>query len=209
MKVFVADGRDEIGKFRGVVRAFPQIWGGLVLDVGCRSGNLKCALPNGKTRYCGIDLYPPADVIADVEGGLPFGHAAFDTVVALDLLEHTDDIYQAFGELCRVTKRYLLISLPNGYEIRARFRFLFGRRLSGKYGLPPEPPHDRHRWLFSFREARNFIHTRRQEHKFELVAEGSLVGRRRSFLAGRMAVSQFPNLLSRWYLALLQKRRTN
>ncbi len=205
MKVFLTAGRDELGKFQGVVRAFPEIWDGLVLDVGCRSRNLKCALPDGKAHYCGVDLYPPADVLGDLEGDLPFGNGSFDTVVALDVLEHTDNIYKAFSELCRVTKRHLLISLPNAYEIRARVKFLFGQRLSGKYGLPPEPPDDRHRWVFSFREARNFVHRRREEHKFELVVEGSLVGHRRSFLIGRMAVSQFPNLLSRWYLALLHR----
>jgi SAM-dependent methyltransferase len=206
MNVFLCPKRDEMGKFQGVVQAFPTIWEGSILDVGCRSTHLKRALPDGRVRYCGVDLFPPAHVVGNVEVGLPFADTSFDVVVALDVLEHTDDIYKAFGELCRVARRHVLCSLPNAYEVKSRIKFVLGQRLSGKYGLPLEPPGDRHRWLFSFLEARTFTHGMARRYAWEVRAEGCMVGPRRGSVGVGRIVSLFPNLLSPLYIALLEKK---
>lgn len=205
MRVFVCPQPDEAGKFRGVVSAFQNIWAGRVLDIGCRSGHLKDALWNSGKRveYCGLDIYPPADVIADLEKGLPFNDKEFDVVVALDVLEHTDDIYKAFDETCRVSRKFIVITLPNAYELKARIKFLLGLPLSGKYGLPPEPPADRHRWLFSFVEAKRFVQDRAKRVGFIVKDEGCLIGPCRANTVGKLLVKRFPNLFSPWYLALL------
>jgi len=65
MRVFLCSQPDEAGKFDGVVGAFPDIWEGCILDVGCWSGNLKHVLEERsvRVRYLGLDLSPPADVI--------------------------------------------------------------------------------------------------------------------------------------------------
>jgi SAM-dependent methyltransferase len=207
VKVFLTTSQDEMGKFRGVVQAFPDIWDGLVLDVGCRSGNLKRAIVDRSgMRYWGLDLSPAADVIGNLETGLPFRNASFDAVIAMDVLEHVDNIYKAFDELCRVASNYVLIVLPNAYELPCRIKFLLGQRLSGKYGLPLTPPNDRHRWLFSLREAKAFTGAMGERHRFEVMAEGYLVGPRRGFAVGRLMISLFPNLLSPWYVALLHRK---
>lgn len=49
----------------------------------------------------------------DLELGRPFMDAFFDTVVALDALEYTDHIYEAFAELFRAVHQYVLIALRN------------------------------------------------------------------------------------------------
>lgn len=203
MKVFICPKPGEDGKFQAVVKAFPSIWTGSILDVGCRSGKLKDALPKKNARYCGLDLSPPANIIGNLEEGLAFKDKSFDVVVALDVLEHTDNIWAAFRELCRVAKQYCVITLPNAYELKSRVNFLLGRRLSGKYGLPVEPVVDRHRWLFSLWEARNFIHAVGKQCGFRVTDEGCLVGPKRGSIASRLMVSMWPNLLSPWYLALL------
>jgi SAM-dependent methyltransferase len=210
MKTFVAPGPGEMGKFQGVVQAFaPSIWEGLILDVGCRSTNFKRLISSRAVRYYGIDLSPPADVMANVEDGLPFTESSFDVVVALDVLEHTDDIHKAISELFRVSRRFVVLLLPNGYELTARLKFLLGRPISGKYVLPVEAPSDRHRWLFSFNEAKGFIHGITQKYEFEVAEEGCLIGPRRGFAIGRLMASLFPNLLSPWYLVLLRKREAD
>jgi hypothetical protein len=206
MKIFVTPRRDEIGKFQGVIQAFPEIWKYSVLDVGCRSGNLKQVLPDNKIQYWGVDLHQPADVIGSLEDGLPFRNQEFYSVVALDVLEHTDNIYGAFGELCRIAQKYVVITFPNAYEIQVRFRFLFGKNIGGKYGLPLKPPHDRHRWIFSFDEARNFTHSRASKHGFSVLTDGCLIGPRRAILA-RKIVRLLPNLASSTYVALLGRSR--
>jgi hypothetical protein len=207
MKVFVSPGLESTGKFASMVRAFPDIWTGRVLDVGCRSRQLKDALPKETTDYLGLDLHPPADVVGNLGTGLPFDEASSDTVVALDVLEHTDDIYYSFAELCRVARNYVLLALPNLYEIMVRKRVFFGQPISGKYGLPVNPPMDRHRWMFSFCEAENFTHAMATKCGFEVIGEGCLIGRRRSAIGVRHLVNVFPNLLSPSYVALLERKR--
>jgi hypothetical protein len=205
MRVFVAPDRDEMGKFRGVVRSFPELWGGSVLDIGCRSRNLERALPAAHGRYCGLDIVPPADVVGNLEAGLPFEGESFDTVVALDVLEHTNGIHGAFGELCRVSRRHVLLTLPNAYDVTWRIRFLLGARLSGKYGLPVDPPPDRHRWFFGLRDARRFAGALAGRSGFRVAHEGCLVGPRRGLPGVRFAVGRFPNLLAPSYVALLER----
>lgn len=207
MKAFPAPCVGERGKFLAVIRAFPTIWEGTILDVGCRSGLLRDALVQEgfhHVNYWGLDLYPPAHIRADLGKGMPFKDHVFDVVVALDVLEHVDDIHLGFQELCRVSKKWVVISLPNVYEFRGRLKFVMGKPLSGKYGLPPEPPMDRHRWLFSLYEAKTFCQGMAQTEGFRVVDEGCLVGPRRFRLLGSF-VAKCPNLLCTTYLCLLEK----
>jgi len=133
------------------------------------------------------------------------GEASSDTVVALDVLEHTDDIYRSFGELCRVSRGYVLVALPNLYDISVRKRFVLGERISGKHGAPTNLPMDRHRWIFSFRDAENFTDAMATKHRFAVVDEGCLIGPRQSAIGFRKLVKMFPNVLSPWYVALLKR----
>ena len=209
MRVFICPTPDEIGKFQGIVHTFPTIWNGRILDVGARSGRMneviRAIVNPGNAQYCSVDLFPPADIIANLEKGLPVADNSFDVVLALDILEHTDNIYLSFSELCRVSKRFIVITLPNIYEIKGRFKFLQGLPLSGKYGLPTVPPKDRHRWVFSFREALNFVHHQSQSYGFLVVSDGCLVGPRRKVV--RFMIMPFANLLAPTYLALLERVR--
>jgi SAM-dependent methyltransferase len=206
VNTFVCTTREESGKFRAVVDAFPDIWRGRVLDAGCRSGLLKTALEGHRgfdVRYTGVDLQLPAQVVADLNQTFPFVDRAFDIAVALDVLEHTDDLHAAFDELCRVTKKYVVLTLPNGYELKGRLKFLFGLPLSGKYGLPIEATGDRHRWLFSFTEAREFVRVRGARHGFSIKKEGCLLGPQRAPFRTCLAIPGLADLISPWYLALL------
>ena len=115
--------------------------------------------------------------------------------------------YKSFAELCRVARRHVLIALPNLYDIGGRKRFFFGQPISAKYGLPVNPPSDRHRWLFSFQEALSFAHTMATKNGFEVIKEGCLIGPRRSFIGVRHLVKAFPNLLAPAYVALLRRNR--
>jgi len=205
VRIFVCASPDEIGKFHAVAQAMPDAWRGSVLDIGCRSGGFERALPAAGVRYVGLDLSPPAHVVGKLDAGLPFQDASSDTVVALDVLEHTDDIHHSFAELCRVARNHVLVVLPNLYDISYRLKFLLGRGPSSKYGLPLEPPADRHRWLFSFGEAKRFTHALGRRHGFDVKTEGCLVGPRRGAMGCRFLVRLSPALFSPWYLALLER----
>ncbi|HEX67439.1 MAG TPA: class I SAM-dependent methyltransferase [bacterium] len=206
MKIAIVKRRGEIGKLQTVIELLPaEVWKGRILDVGCRGGKLGKLLLNS-LFYCGVDLFPPATVIANVERGLPFKSCSFDCVVALDVLEHTDDIYRAFEELVRVSRKFIVITLPNCYEFRLRWRFLIGRRLSGKYGLPPDRPLDRHRWLISLKDAYDFVHFQANKLGLDILQEFYLLGHRRYLC--KMLANLVPSLLVGWYLVLFQRSKT-
>lgn len=198
MRAQVLEGPGSQAKAAGVVRALNSIWSGTVLDVGCRSRELETALAHYPISYVGLDIDDSGDIQADVGREIPLGEDAVDIVVALDVLEHADDIHRAFDEVCRVAQHNVVITLPNCYELGARIRHLRGRPISGKYGLPPETPADRHRWFFSLEEARSFVSDRAQRNNWSVTEQYSLIGPRRGKLSG--LVERWPNLLAPTYL---------
>lgn len=206
MKVLASDGPGEEGKFRALVRTFPEVWRGAVLDVGSRLGALRGALGSASVRYVGLDLNYRPSVIGDIEHA-PFPARAFDAVVALDVLEHTNDIYGALREVFRLARTYVVVVLPNCYEARLRVRFALGRPISGKYGLPTEPMLDRHRWLFSLPEARRFVRENAVKHGFGVTAERSLVGSKSLSRVQYYLAAVMPNLFAVSYLAVLERSR--
>ncbi len=109
--------------------------------------------------YLGVDVTGRSDVQLDLEyiTRLPFDTGSFDCVVCTDVLEHLDNLHLIFGELIRVAKTYVIISLPNNW-VNARQPITRGRGSLSHYGLPGEPPLDRHKWFFSMSEAEGFIH---------------------------------------------------
>jgi hypothetical protein len=139
-----------------------------VLDVGC---DVKYLMLFAE-RYVGVDIAGQPDICLDLEqGGLCFRDGSIGTVVAVDVLEHVDQMHVAFDEVCRVSRGYVVVGLPNGYELVNRLRFLLGQGLGGKYGLPCDRPADRHRWLFGLAEAKRFVQERGWRNGFELVEE--------------------------------------
>ena len=109
-------------------------------------------------EYTGIDLSGEPDLRVDLEAveRLPFDDDAFDTVVCCDVLEHLNNLHHTFGELVRVSRKHLVISLPNCWTA-ARMRLARGRGDIGLYGLPAEPPADRHKWFFSLTDGQAFV----------------------------------------------------
>jgi hypothetical protein len=127
-----------------------------VLDIGCRDRGLAEHLPSG-LRYVGVDLAPPADVIASAEERLPFEDDEFDCAVLADVLEHLEHPHDALEEAMRVARSSVVVLLPNLYSALHRARFAAGATF-GKYEFGPERRADRHRWLMNFDQARAFTH---------------------------------------------------
>jgi len=112
-------GRED--KLNIIATIFRPDLAGHVLDVGCDQRYLQRFI-NG--RYVGIDISGKPDVVVNVENGIPFADRSFDTVVAMDSLEHVENVHSAFDNVCRVSKKFIIIGLPNMYEWRFRLYFL-------------------------------------------------------------------------------------
>jgi len=204
MDTLTIDRRIATPKACAVVRAYPTIWRGTVNDVGCRTRDLEAALSQDRhdVRYVGVDIDPSAEVVADLGERLPFENKTANVITALDVLEHTDDIHHAFAELARVARDCIVLSLPNCYEARTRLRYLRGKPVSGKYGLPTARPQDRHRWLFSLDDARVFVREVGRENGWKVADERAVVGHRTESI--RPMVGRWPNFFSPTYLALMR-----
>lgn len=131
-----------------------------ILDVGADNCYLKAHIDPAAT-YWGIGLGGAPDQHVDLEQAvLPFESHSFDTVLCLDVLEHLEQAHRVFDELCRVSRRHVILSLPNPWKEFWRM-LRKGSCRRGEplkhYGLPAEAPQDRHRWFFNQHQARAFI----------------------------------------------------
>lgn len=108
-----------------------MIKGQMLLDVGCRRGELRRFL-NGQS-YVGVDITSKHYrkgfdfVVADVNR-LPFKDQSFDTVSALELIEHVFNPHNFLEETSRVLKKEgtLVLSTPNIACLLNRFKIFFG-----------------------------------------------------------------------------------
>lgn len=127
-----------------------------LLDVGCRDCGLKKYLPD-HFSYKSADLFQnddgTVDYVVDVSEGFPFENNSFDYVMALDILEHLDDLESGLEEVYRIANHKLLVILPNMSYWSHRASFLFkGHFNTSKYNLKYRGENrdsrlDRHRWV--------------------------------------------------------------
>lgn len=193
-----------------------------LLDVGCYNADFKKNIPE-KIKYTGIDIAGKPDIFINLDEieKLPFANNEFDTTICADVLEHLENIHLIFDELCRVTSKNIIITLPNAYATIPEF--LKGKKYAkteekrkqyGKYskfyGLPLEKPEDRHRWFFSFDGAVEFIEYRANKKQFKIkIAESENKYQKKSlFRKSLFSIirKRNKNLIDRHIIVLLQKK---
>ena len=112
-----------------LARRLPQ---GSVLDVGCGDGRLARAVTalRADLEIRGIDVLRRRDTaipVALFDGqSLPYEDGAFDCVVFVDVLHHTDDPAALLREAARVSRGAILVKdhLCESSSARARLRFM-------------------------------------------------------------------------------------
>jgi SAM-dependent methyltransferase len=95
-----------------------------ILDVGCATGDyVRYLVARGYDAH-GLDILPAKEWEAVAQGRirqgdirkLPFADGEFDTVTAFEVLEHVDDVDRAIEELKRVTRKNIILSVPDCQE---------------------------------------------------------------------------------------------
>lgn len=110
----------------------------LLLDYGCGQGAYVHALGNERKLDCtGMDLFPypnwetpPSNCrFQTCEGSvIPEEDNHFDVSFAFEVLEHCHCPEAILKELCRVTKRVVLVSVPNCHEDETLKKYSFAPR---------------------------------------------------------------------------------
>lgn len=127
-----------------------------ILNVGSGGARELARAVAGDIKVFDIDIAGECDLKLDLDAvdSLPFGDDEFDFVCSMDVLEHLENFHRINQELLRVSRRHVLVSLPNSAcEIvniilnKGRFGCDSDRGYFSKYyGLPLVVPDDRHRW---------------------------------------------------------------
>ena len=160
-------------KARYVWEKYGEILRGSILDVGADECHLRPWLP-GDVRYWGIGLGGNPDQQVNLEEeGVPFAAESYDCVLCLDVLEHLANPHAVFDELCRVSRNYVIVALPNAWPLVWRIVTSWFTRgplpRTKYYGLPVEPALDRHKWFFSADDAEAFLIYRAQKNGMAVV----------------------------------------
>jgi hypothetical protein len=206
---------DRAGKARFVFERFRRYLSGRILDVGADELHLRAYLPPG-TDYVGIGLGTNPELRkVDLERDqIPFAANSFDCVLCLDVLEHVENIHSIFDELCRMSRRWVIISLPNCYlgitEYARSGPFKGGPKNMKFYGLPREREADRHKWFFSSKEAATFVAHRAAQRGLRIVEyhverhrpfwHGLVNGMARLLLGRHFDLDEFTDGTSWWVL---------
>jgi 2-polyprenyl-3-methyl-5-hydroxy-6-metoxy-1,4-benzoquinol methylase len=210
MNVEIATFPERRMRSEYIASRFSPLLKGKVLDVGCDRALLKELVPG--LDYYGIDIGGTPDRIVDLEAedAVPFPDNSFDCIVCSDVLEHLNNIHKIFGELIRVTRGHVVLSLPNNW-VNARRPLAKGRGHIGHYGLPVDPKQDRHKYFFNLSEADQFIRGQLPKFPFEIVEMFAMEKPRPALLrlirrlwSGSQA--QYLNRYSHTLWAVLKKR---
>lgn len=150
-----------------VAKRFNQYLKGQVADIGCFEAPLRNILTD--CEYTGVDIVgaPDIQLNLDTSEPLPFHSDQFDCVLCIEVLEHLENLHSVFDELVRVSKQYIIISLPNCWR-DARVKIEKGRGSFLHYGLPFDKPVDRHKWFFNCQQAEDFFRYQAKAHNLDI-----------------------------------------
>lgn len=159
-----------------------------LLDVGCRDVVLKSKI-SSEIRYAGNDLFQNKTNSVTYVGDIlhiDIPDNSYECVTALDILEHTDDPYTIFNKLDKITSSYLIINLPNCYDLKSMYKFIVQGQLGGKYKFEVTNQLDRHRWLMNYTEIKDFYTFKANEMGYSLTIVPLLYGQSNNTIISKL-----------------------
>lgn len=120
---------------RAVLEIMPPV--SSVLDVGCGTGQLLLPISRAGIKAEGVDISKSSlkelkkkglkAKQADLDEGLPYSSNKFDCVICSQVMMHILEPTELTREMKRVSKKYVIINIPNHLYWRHRVGMLFGK----------------------------------------------------------------------------------
>lgn len=164
-------------------QVLPRYPGESVLDIGCGDGVVN-SLMEASCKYTGLDIddaciyeqkhdnpnvrYLKSDQI----GELMSNDGPWDTVLLLDVIEHTKGFTTLFEMALSRANRHVIVSLPNELNFIDRIRMLFGVELNAHSLDQVDMPEGfKHQFIINIAKARSLLNRKAAEAGYDLVEE--------------------------------------
>lgn len=189
-------------------QAIQLLEGPRILDIGCGDGLLLEMIRKKGFKGVGVDLSEEAVrkckvknldayVIDSTSKKLPFSDGEFESVVILDILEHLYSPEVLLREAIRLSKKNIIISVPNFNSLPARIQVVFGN-------VPENNrPNKGHVYWFNYKNLTKMINDENahiSEFKINTFFEKAFFGKSMKLLA-----KLFPSLFALSFVIKLEK----
>ncbi|WP_010314342.1 bifunctional 2-polyprenyl-6-hydroxyphenol methylase/3-demethylubiquinol 3-O-methyltransferase UbiG [Synechococcus sp. CB0205] len=203
-------------------RILPNYTSTTLLDIGCGDGVVSRHLPS-QCEYTGLDIsdaciyeqrhdnpkvrYVQAGQIPD----LMRSEGPWDTVLLLDVIEHTRRFTPLFELALTRANQQVVVSLPNELFVLDRLRMLRGHELNAhSLDLVDQPEGFKHQFIVNIDKARSLLSQRAEALGFNLTEEilRPLISKRRLAQPACWALQQLssPQLWSMGSVFIFQRR---
>ena len=203
-------------------RILPNYTSTTLLDIGCGDGVVSRHLPS-QCEYTGLDIsdaciyeqrhdnpkvrYVQAGQIPD----LMRSEGPWDTVLLLDVIEHTRRFTPLFELALTRANQQVVVSLPNELFFLDRLRMLRGHELNAhSLDLVDQPEGFKHQFIVNIDKARSLLSKRAEALGFNLTEEilRPLISKRRLAQPACWALQQLssPQLWSMGSVFIFQRR---
>lgn len=163
-----------------------------------------------------VDFSGDCDLLLDLDSikQLPFENNSFDTVCALDVLEHLENFHLINSEILRVARKSIMISLPNDASVFVENIIrnkpnLMPDEESGVYskyhGLPICKPSDRHKWWLTFWDIVRYYKIFAENNDLQVKFITNPASFKRAVLQKIIGSVRYHNLFSSYVWILLKK----
>lgn len=164
-------------------RILPRYPSRSILDIGCGDGVVSRHLPED-CRYSGLDIVEACIyeqrhdnpevryVQPDQIPALMEAEGPWDTVLLLDVIEHTRRFTTLFDLALRQARRQVMVSLPNELFVLDRLRMLAGHELNAhSLDLVDQPEGFKHQFIINIAKARALLCRHAETAGFHLAEE--------------------------------------
>ena len=182
---------------------------GSLLDLGCRDQILKKFL-NQNINYTGVDITQnkaASNVIMDLNSDFRFEKNSFDYIAAVDVIEHIDKPLKVINECLNISKKMVIINLPNVAYYEFILKFALKGDLGKQYHFSGKKEDDKHCWFTNYHNINLFFKKNFSEYKIIPVFKTRNKLKILYFLE-KFFYKLFPNLFC-WSLIIILKPSLN